>query len=35
MGKIAEAENVRLITTDRYRNKQPCKMDWNADLSST
>jgi hypothetical protein len=26
MGKIAEAENVRLIT-DRYRNKQPCKMD--------
>lgn len=25
MGKIAEAENVRLITTDRYRNKQPCK----------
>lgn len=27
MGKIAEAEKVRLITTDRYRNKQPCKMD--------
>ena len=27
MGKIAEEENVRLITTDRYRNKQPCKMD--------
>lgn len=27
MGKIAEAENVCLITTDRYRNKQPCKMD--------
>ena len=25
MGKIAEAENVRLITTDRYRNKQPAK----------
>lgn len=27
MGKIAEAENVHLITTDRYHDKQPCKMD--------
>lgn len=27
MGKIAEAENVRLITTDRYHDKQPCKID--------
>ena len=25
IGKIAEAENVRLITTDRYHDKQPCK----------